>query len=147
MSTNDAPAATRFEQVRQILRDAAGGRDIAYGGQALWQYSRDRLLEATLYGIRLIAPEIKAAGSCCDHHTPKAPSRGASSGLILGLRGQGPFDGSQFPPLPWGGEPVAERDIQVISDWINDGCPADDAAPGIYNLVSIQSKPISITVA
>ena len=45
---------------------------------------------------------------------------------MRGLRGEAPFDGTRYPALPWGGRPVAERDITFISDWIDDGCPADD---------------------
>ena len=52
--------------------------------------------------------------------------RGEKSGLIIGLKGQFPFDGSQFPRLPWGGKQVSDTDIKFIQDWIDDGCPADD---------------------
>src|SRR6185369_11011634 len=48
------------------------------------------------------------------------------SGLIQGLRGQPPFDGSRFPRLPWGGQPVADDDIRFISEWIDDGLPPAD---------------------
>lgn len=57
---------------------------------------------------------------------PSGAGRGAASGLIKGLKGEAPFDGSQFPRLPWGGKPVAAADIQFIEQWIDDGCPADD---------------------
>ena len=61
---------------------------------------------------------------------PKYPGRGAKSGLIQGLQGQFPFDGSHFPPLPWGGTAVAASDVKFISDWIDDGCPdGEPAAP------------------
>lgn len=75
-------------------------------------------------------PPATSDDSCCA--TPsgdsgkKYPGRGAASGLIKGLRGQYPFDGSQFPRLPWGGAPVAAGDIQFISDWIDAGCPGTD---------------------
>ena len=42
------------------------------------------------------------------------------------MRGQPPFDGTQFPRLPWGGRVVGEEEISFISDWIDDGCPAGD---------------------
>ncbi|MCG8463195.1 MAG: tyrosinase family protein, partial [Holophagales bacterium] len=57
------------------------------------------------------------------------PGRGARSGLVQGLKGQFPFDGSQFPPLPWGGTRVAPDDILFISRWIDDGCPPNDEIP------------------
>jgi tyrosinase len=148
MAKNDVAVKTRFEQVQQILHDAADGREAAYGGQPLWEYSRDKLLESTIHGVRLIAPEKESTASCCGHtmSATETKGRGSRSGIVLGLRGQGLFDGSQFPPLPWGGSPVAADDIQFISDWIDDGCPPDDSAPGTYELVSLKSKPISITV-
>jgi len=59
--------------------------------------------------------------------SPAYPGHSAKSGLIQGLKGQFPFDGSQFPRLPWGGTAVAPSDIQIISSWIDDGCPATDA--------------------
>ena len=150
MATKDDTAQTRFERIQQVLHDAAEGRDSAYGGQALWEYSRDKLTESNLHGVRLIAPEREATGSCCDHHTDntiKAKGRGERSGLIQGLRGQGLFDGSQLPPLPWGGKAVADDDIQFISDWIDDGCPADDDKSGAYDLVTLKTRPISISAA
>ena len=79
------------------------------------------------------APKSK---SCCHEpqeqsavpaSQPKMTGRGASSGLILGLKGLAPFDGSQFPRLPWGGKPVSLADIQFIEKWIDDGCPETDA--------------------
>ena len=73
------------------------------------------------------------AKSCCDspaeaasQQAPRQPGRGAASGLIIGLRGQPPFDGSQFPRLPWGGTPVSMADISFIEQWIDDGCPEND---------------------
>ena len=53
--------------------------------------------------------------------------RGAASGLIKGLKGEFPFDGTQFPPLMWGGQRVSASDIIFIQGWIDDGCPASDA--------------------
>ena len=62
---------------------------------------------------------------------PASPSwtgatRSARSGLIRGLRGDFPFDGSHFPRLPWGGAAVSGPDIQFIAQWIDDGCPQND---------------------
>jgi len=73
----------------------------------------------------MIAPANTVAVSCCCHHEagsadaqPTFPGRGVASGLIRGLRGQVPFDGSQFPPFPWGGRAIPEVDIRFISDWV-----------------------------
>lgn len=149
---------TRLERVRQILRDAAGESTSDYDGVgALWALPLEQLLEVEIHGVRLIAPEQPAeegrTSSCCGGGAargaaaaaekpdkPRArPSRGAASALIRGLRGQSPFDGSRFPQLPWGGSAVAEDDIQFISDWIDDGCPA-----GGHELASL---PIVVATA
>lgn len=67
--------------------------------------------------------------SCCSvpiAKPQKFPGRGAASGLIKGLKGEYPFDGSQFPRLMWEGTEASSADIQFISDWIDDGCPGTD---------------------
>jgi tyrosinase len=137
MTTNNVAALTRFEQVQQILREAAEGREAAFGGLRLWEFSRAEFLTAKLYGIQLIAPEQEgnASSSCCSHTGASADTggRGARSGLVQGLRGVAPFDGSQLPPLPWGGGPVVNEQVQFISDWIDDGCPEQEQALGAYD--------------
>lgn len=77
--------------------------------------------------------EKSAENSCCGPSDPGAarplkPSRGrgAASGLIKGLKGQFPFDGTQFPRLLWGGKQVSSSDILFIESWIDDGCAATD---------------------
>ena len=111
---------TRLSRIRQILDAAAGDSAASYGGLGrFWHQPPDTLATLDLLGERLIAP----APSCCGC----APGeRSAQSALIKGLRGEPPFDGSRFPPLPWGGTPVAPEDIRFIADWIDDGCRDDD---------------------
>jgi tyrosinase len=121
-----------------------------------WELPLPELLELKVHGVRMIAPPEVGSGagtgraatvsgsasahdSCCSHASAQAPAgdppgerrppypgRAAASGLIQGLRGQPPFDGSRFPPLLWGGARVAEPDIQFIADWIDDGCAPDE---------------------
>lgn len=139
----NTPGWSRYQRVKQILNDAAGEACPSYQGhERFWNLPLRDFLAARLYGIALIAPAPAAArpaslpivsgGSCC-HTEPAAPKpakfpgRGAASGLIRGLRGQFPFDGTQFPPLPWGGTRVDDQDIQFIEKWIDDGCPENDA--------------------
>jgi tyrosinase len=113
--------STRYQRVKDILDLAAGGSTADYGGVGrFWNVPLDDLKEASIHGVRLIA--AKGARTCCGTET----SRGEASGLVQGLRGEAPFDGSRFPRLPWGGQPVADDDIRFISDWIDDGLPADD---------------------
>lgn len=58
---------------------------------------------------------------------PPGQKRSDRSGLIIGLRGQPPFDGSVFPPLLWNAaKPVSQADIAFIADWIDDGLPTGE---------------------
>jgi tyrosinase len=146
---------SRYKQVKKILDDASGDVHPSYQGHdRFWNLPYAEFLEVKLYGVRMIAPApgsatpfaapfvvapAPAASPCCHAPQPKpavstaatAPQaqigRGAASGLILALKGLSPFDGSQFPRLPWGGTPVSLEDIQFIEKWIDDGCPASDA--------------------
>lgn len=54
------------------------------------------------------------------------PGRGAASGLVKGLKGEFPFDDTQFPRMPFGGQPVSVEDIAFIESWIDAGCPDDE---------------------
>src|SRR5262245_10582576 len=103
-----ATPASRYQRVKQILDAAAGGAHPSYQGHdRFWNLPHATFLEVVLYGIRMIAPPDHSASSetpptsCCHGHAaPVAagaqPGRGAASGLIKGLKGQPPFDGSQF---------------------------------------------------
>jgi tyrosinase len=123
VSAKPAPA-TRYERVKQILGAAARpGPPPAKGAKPkprFWELSLEEFKQASIYGVRLIAPEQPA--SCCSDGV----SRSANSGLIKALRGMAPFDGSRFPPRPWGSSELSDADIQFIADWIDDGCPSDD---------------------
>lgn len=138
MATNNTLA-----QVLEILRKAAGGSPTAFGGLRLWEYSRDQLVDASFHGMRLIGAETASGGSCCGTTAPGC--RGESSPLIKGLRGQAPFDGSQFPRLPWGEAPVPDADIQTISEWIDDNCPADEISIPVYEAAETAKPLVSIT--
>ncbi|MBV9957683.1 MAG: tyrosinase family protein, partial [Acidobacteria bacterium] len=94
----------------------------------------EQALQSNVPGV---SSDEEPQGSCCGGGAPVDPmsgglprsrGRGAASGLIKGLKGEFPFDGKQFPRLPWGGSPVASSDIIFIQSWIDDGCPATDAA-------------------
>src|SRR5437763_9102825 len=104
----DKAQTTRYQKVKQILDRAAGDSTADYEGHGrFWHLPLPRLLNLEIYGVRMIAPPAAATHSCCHHeaddHEAKPADRSARSGLIRGLRGQPPFDGSQYPPLPWGG--------------------------------------------
>jgi len=151
----ESQAWSRYKQVKKILDDASGDVHPSYQGHdRFWNLPLAEFLEFKLYGVRMIAPAAAlaptfaalplaapapAASPCCHAPKPKpaasaaatppAPQsgRGAASGLILALKGLAPFDGSQFPRLPWGGTPVSLENIQFIEKWIDDGCPPSDA--------------------
>ena len=57
-----------------------------------------------------------------------SPSRRSQrSGLIKGLRGEAPFDGSEMPPLLWdAAHDLSESEIAFIAAWIDAGCPTQD---------------------
>ncbi|HEX7241020.1 MAG TPA: hypothetical protein VF263_12180, partial [Longimicrobiaceae bacterium] len=121
---------TRWERVREILDAAAGGSTSDYGGHGRpWRLPLARLETVEVYGVRMIAPPqpvpaAKAGGCGCGCAPaaagegaapfPRYPGRGAASGLVKGLRGEAPYDGSVFPRLPWGGAVVADDDVQFI---------------------------------
>lgn len=80
-------------------------------------------------------PPAPSGHSCCGSDEGggapapgRSPGRGAASGLIKGLKGEFPFDGTQFPPLLWGGTRSSSSDIGFIESWIDDGCPETDEA-------------------
>ncbi|WP_010544203.1 tyrosinase family protein [Sphingomonas elodea] len=110
-----AAAPFTWADVRAILA-AAGG---SFGPGDILGGSLAAFLGARLHGMPLIEPD---GTSCCGK--AQAGGRGDRSALVRGLRGQPPFDGTQFPRLPWGGAPVAAEDIARIAAWIDEGCPA-----------------------
>ena len=148
-SSQSSDAPSRHQRFRQIMDAAAGSANADYQGYGrFWNLPLPELRRFELYGIPMMrlsnAPPAASAGvadqSCC-HASEGAAAGGApadagngahSAGLVRGLRGQFPFDGTQFPPLPWGGSRVSEPDIRFIAQWIADGCPAaeEDAHAG-----------------
>lgn len=131
-----ATATTRWERVQEIL-DRAHTEEPVYAGAGRFWAALDTLLAAEIHGVRMVAPAEAAAGRGCGCGTPGCgggepaagappfPGRGNASGLVRGLRGQPPFDGSRLPRLPWGGPRVDEDEIRFVAAWIDDGCPAD----------------------
>jgi tyrosinase len=122
----DTSTSTRWARVQEIL-DAAHPETPVYAGAGRFWAELDTLLAAEIHGVRMVAAASPGCGcGSCGTGSGKS-ARGAASGLVRGLRGQAPFDGSRLPRLPWGGPRMAEADIQYISDWIDDGAAADGA--------------------
>lgn len=118
MSASNAIAKSRYERFQEVLRAAAADSPSDYGGLGpFWELPLETLLTATLHGVRLIAPESAKTGSCCGHAAAEPQgSRGDRSGLVQGLRGEPPFDGTRFPRLPWGGRTLSAADIAMIAE-------------------------------
>jgi len=67
-----------------------------------------------------------SGGGRHDTGSDRDTSRSDQSGIIRGLRGQAPFDGSVFPALLWDSKRSATTsEINTIAAWIDDGCPDD----------------------
>lgn len=149
--------AGRYSEIKSILNSIQGKTVPDYQGLKAFWLDYDTLLSAVLYGQRMIAPgpndgagntsdSSSGSGDCCGSQGNKNSSGGCwpsggdrngggggdtsrsdQSGLIKGLRGQAPFDGSVFPPLLWDAERRAtDSEISTIAAWIDDGCPQDE---------------------
>jgi len=123
VSATLAPEAPLFgyADVQEILRRAAGDDGSIGSLGAFWELPLPEFLGLSVMGLALVEP-AQAGGSCCGKGSTSA-GRGARSALVRGLRGQSPFDGTQFPRLPWGGAKVGEADVDLIEAWIDEGCP------------------------
>lgn len=135
----------RHDHFKRTLAKAAAGSPSDYGGLGpFWELPLEKLLEVSLHGVRLIAPESGAKSCCCPGEgAAPAGSRAARSGLILGLHGLAPFDGIRFPRLPWGGTAVAAADIEIIEGWIDDGCPPSNRKEQSIEL-EMKETPVSV---
>ncbi|MBL8230633.1 MAG: tyrosinase family protein, partial [Bryobacterales bacterium] len=139
-----SPATSRYQRFQQIMREAAGSSPADYGGLGpFWDLPLAKLVEASVHGLRLIAPAEAAKPTCCHATNDGQQSRAERSALIQGLRAQPPFDGSRFPRLPWGGRAVSDDDVQMIAEWINDGCPPQDREIASFTIIN-PSAPVSI---
>lgn len=140
---------TRYDRIRKILNEAAAGSSVDYDGIGqFWDHGAKQLKEAFIHGIRLVAPEAEKIKSCCGQNVDQStPAHGATSMLVRGLKGETPFDGSQFPRLPWGGKAVSPEDIEFISNWIDDGCPEDDHIQAITaDIQQCETLPTRLSV-
>jgi hypothetical protein len=100
-----------YARVAEILEAATGdGQPSHQGRRRFWTLPLDQfMMIGTIRDVQLIADP--------------GPDRGARSGLIQALRGEGRFTDDGFGRMPLDREPVADFDIQYIQDWIDEGCP------------------------
>jgi hypothetical protein len=119
--------AGRFAQVLGILDAAVGGGTFGAHGPFWRGKTRDQFVQLKVFGRQLLIV-----------------GNGRDSNLIHALRGQLPFGsdtgtaGAIFRRMPAGRPPVADADIAVVEQWINDGCP-DDAPHMFQSLVSFST--------
>ena len=100
----------QWEQVRRILTAATGfGSPRHDGKERFWERPLSEFLQLSIYGEPLIAPP--------------GPDRGRQSNLVKALKGEAPFDGSDFVRMPLRRQPVALEHITFIQDWIDRDCP------------------------
>lgn len=97
---------TRYQQVQQILEDAVEGTTIHAHGNFWRGKTRDQFVALKVFGRPIVAL-----------------GNGAGSNLVLALRGEAPFDGSELPQMPVGFEPVSPERIAIVATWIDDHCP------------------------
>ena len=113
----------RLQQVVHVLDTAIGGPDVNIGThRAFWRgLTRDEFVSLKVFGLDIISV-----------------GDGAASNLVRALRGDAPFGadqpdpppGAQFSRMPSGGPPVPAVDIDLIEQWIDDGCPQGEATKG-----------------
>ncbi|SFS11031.1 tyrosinase [Granulicella pectinivorans] len=114
-----AAVSLSFKQVLQLLEDVSHGDASAFAGLSLWTMTRQEFLNSTLGGLPLVSVAVKK--SCCS----STPGGAVASALVLGLKGEFPFDQSQYPRLPWGKSAMKAEEIALIEAWIADGAPED----------------------
>src|SRR5690349_21275329 len=99
-----APSPSRHERFRAIMEAAAGTSTASYMAHPrFWNLPLADLRGFELYGVVLMraggTPPADKPSGCChadDHGHQTAPAGGSAddAGLIRGLRGQYPFDGT-----------------------------------------------------
>jgi hypothetical protein len=105
-----AGGQSRLDRMRDILNSATGTGTPNHGGaKRFWNLPRSEFVQAKVYGLTV----IETTGD----------NRGARSNLIKALKGEAPFDDTDFPRMPLGRPPVSPENIAFIQKWIDDGCP------------------------
>lgn len=158
--STDVGSPSRHQRFQAIMDAAAGASTANYMNHPrFWTMPLPELRNFELYGIAMMRPggtpgaasaaPAAAPQSCChgdDRGDAAAPLPGGSAeaGLVRGLRGQFPFDGTQFPPLPWGGKRVTEADIVFIAQWTADGCPGADEDHGRVQAARVSEMSLAL---
>lgn len=117
------PNMNRFTEIKTILENAVESNDISAHGNFWRNQTRDEFIRFEFRGQKLI---VQKAGGTFDEN---------ESALIKALEGRAPFgrdtgtSGAQFRRMPAGFPPVPPDKIEIIRQWIKDGCPDDIVTP------------------
>jgi hypothetical protein len=98
---------TKFADIQKILDDAVGSEILFTHGRFWQNKTRDEFVDFKIFDQ---CPIIKKYV-------------GSQSPLVIILRGALNCDGADYPMMPEGLDPVPEKKIQIISDWIDNQCP------------------------
>ena len=113
------PPPGRFTEVKTILEEAVSNTDIGAHGNFWRGQTRDQFIGLKVLGRPLL---LRRADGTFDEN---------DSNLVKALEGRNPFGrdigtaGAVFRRMPAGLNPVAPEKIEVIRQWIRDGCPDD----------------------
>jgi len=100
----------RFERVQEILEKSVNGDTIGGPHGNFWRgLTIDEFKMKKVVGKALVVL-----------------NKPDDSNLVKALEGTAPFDGTQYPRMPVGYDPVKPGKIAYIRQWIADGCPDDD---------------------
>ena len=111
--------AKRFTAVKNILEEAVAGAEIGAHGNFWRDKTRDQFVALKVFGRPLIVTKVD--GTFDENE----------SNLVKALQGRNPFGsdtgtpGATFRRMPAGLAPVAPEKVEVIRQWIKDGCPDD----------------------
>lgn len=111
----------RFTEVKNILEESVSSEDIGAHGNFWRDKTRDQFVALIVFGRPLLAK--KADGTFDENE----------SNLVKALQGRNPFGrdistpGAIFRRMPAGLPAVPPEKVEIIRQWIKDGCP-DDAS-------------------
>jgi hypothetical protein len=101
-------ASAKFADIQKILDDAVGSETLFTHGKFWQNKTRDEFVDFKIFGQCSIIKKFV----------------GKESPLVMILRGDIKCDGVDYPRMPEGLNPIPEEKIQIISDWIDNQCPA-----------------------
>lgn len=109
----------RFSEVKNILEEAVSEENIGAHGNFWRGKTREQFVAHKVFGNPLL---VKKADGSFDEN---------ESNLVKALQGRSPFGsdigvpGSTFRRMPAGLPPVPQEKLEIIRQWIKDGCPDD----------------------